>query len=160
MTGRKFADGIITVIRVKKLSMPGTGGEPVGSPFAFREERRCPKNSLPTSSRWRSSEAPASQSRTKGLAAGSLRTSAISRSWTDASRFSATRAPGYTAKAPLLGHPGALLVRRRVQGDNARCATQGRGEDQVGGGLRVLRCIWRVPEQVPRKSLIYFDYVY
>lgn len=45
-------------------------------------------------------------------------------------------------------------------GSNTRCATQGRGEDRVGGGLRVLRCIWRVPGQVPRKSLIYFDYVY
>lgn len=80
LTWRKFADSIMIVIRVQKLSMPGTEGEPAGSPFAFREERRCPKNSLPTSSRWRSSEVPASQSRTKGLAAGSLRTSAISRS--------------------------------------------------------------------------------
>lgn len=66
LSGRKFADGIMTVVRVQKLSMPGTGGEPADSPFAFREERSCPKNSLPTSSRWRSSEAPASQSRTKG----------------------------------------------------------------------------------------------
>lgn len=33
----------MSVIRVQKLSMPGTGGEPAGSPFHFREERRCPQ---------------------------------------------------------------------------------------------------------------------
>lgn len=33
LTGRKFEDSIMSVIRVQKLSMPGTGGEPAGSPF-------------------------------------------------------------------------------------------------------------------------------
>lgn len=80
LTARKFEDGIVAVIRVQKLSMPGTGGEPAGSPFTFREERRCPNNSLPISSRWRRSEALVSQSKTRRLAVGSLRTSAISRS--------------------------------------------------------------------------------
>lgn len=41
LMARKFADSIMVVIRVQKLSMPGTGGEPAGSPFTFREERRC-----------------------------------------------------------------------------------------------------------------------
>lgn len=68
LTRTKCANNIRLVIRVQKLSMPGTGGEPAGSPFIFREERRCPKNSSPTSSRWRSSEAPASESRTKRYA--------------------------------------------------------------------------------------------
>lgn len=35
LTARKFENSIITVIRVQKLSMPGTGGEPAGSPFIF-----------------------------------------------------------------------------------------------------------------------------
>lgn len=33
LTRPKLEDTIITVIRVQKLSMPGTGGEPAGSPF-------------------------------------------------------------------------------------------------------------------------------
>lgn len=35
LTARKFEDNIMSVIRVQKLSMPGTGGEPAGSPFVF-----------------------------------------------------------------------------------------------------------------------------
>lgn len=35
LTARKFEDAIMSVIRVQKLSMPGTGGEPAGSPFIF-----------------------------------------------------------------------------------------------------------------------------
>lgn len=38
LMARKFADSIMVVIRVQKLSMPGTGGEPAGSPFTIREE--------------------------------------------------------------------------------------------------------------------------
>ena len=51
LTKINSADKIAAVIRVQKLSMPGTGGEPAGSPFYFREEQRCPKNFLPTNSR-------------------------------------------------------------------------------------------------------------
>ena len=39
LSGRKLADIISALIRVQKLSMPGTGGEPAGSLF-YPEERR------------------------------------------------------------------------------------------------------------------------
>lgn len=39
-------DNIITMIRVQKLSMPGTGGEPAGSPFCFSGRTRMPKEFL------------------------------------------------------------------------------------------------------------------
>lgn len=43
---RKLVDNIITMIRVQKLSMPGTGGEPAGSPFCFSGRTRMPKEFL------------------------------------------------------------------------------------------------------------------
>ena len=36
LAGLRFADNVIIVIRVQKLSMPGTGGEPAGPPFSGR----------------------------------------------------------------------------------------------------------------------------
>jgi len=45
LTRPKFEDTIMTVIRVQKLSMPGTGGEPAGSPF-FSGRATMPKEFL------------------------------------------------------------------------------------------------------------------
>ena len=39
LSGRKLADIISALIRVQKLSMPGTGGEPAGSLFYPKERR-------------------------------------------------------------------------------------------------------------------------
>lgn len=40
LTRRELADNVMAVIRVQKHSTPGTGGEPVGSPY-FSERATC-----------------------------------------------------------------------------------------------------------------------
>lgn len=46
LMARKFADSIMVVIRVQKLSMPGTGGGACGFPFYYSGRATMPKELL------------------------------------------------------------------------------------------------------------------
>ena len=41
LAGLRFTDNVTIVIRVQKLSMPGTGGEPAGSPYISQRATRA-----------------------------------------------------------------------------------------------------------------------
>ena len=125
LMARKFADSIMVVIRVQKLSMPGTGGEPRVPLLLFgKSDDAQGVLYLPAAD----GEAQKLRPRNRGRG-GLLQGPCGHRLFPGRERlpsFSATRAPGYTAKAPLLGMMCSLVLKRSSRTGVASASFPGR----------------------------------